>query len=214
MEAPRCTRSDVNANNEHARSDASPGHAQNARLPALAQLPSVGLGTSFYPEDLRGPEPPPAKGTREYTALQNAQTEQAVLFAIEHGYRLIDTANGYSNQHAVGTAIQRAIGRGLVRREELTIVCKIPARQLVSAESVREGVRQALARLRVSYVDVLMAHAPPVPAVCWREMEAAVYSGHALALGVSNFDKRAGRRALSSLMAEAAVPPAVVQFER
>eukprot|EP01043_Picozoa_sp_COSAG02_P050110 COSAG02_NODE_5109_length_4620_cov_3.383765_4_plen_218_part_00 len=209
-------RSDVSARTDLASSDASSaGRAENARrLPALAQLPSVGLGTSFYPEDLRCPEPLPAKGTREYSALQKTQTERAVLFAIEHGYRLIDTANGYSNQRAVGSAIERAIRHRLVRREELIIVCKIPARQLVSAESVREGVRQALERLQVSYVDVLMAHSPPVPTICWREMEAAVYLGQARALGVSNFDKSAGRRELSSLMAEAAVPPAVAQFER
>lgn len=212
MEAPG-TRSDVSATND-ASSDASTEHRQRVRLPAPTQLPRVGLGTSFYPEDLCGPEPLPAKGTREYTALQNAQTEHAVLFAIEHGYRLIDTANGYSNQRAVGTAIQHAIEHRLIRRDELTIVCKIPARQLVSAESVREGVHHALERLRLSYIDVLMAHAPPVPAVCWREMEAAVYSGQARALGVSNFDKVAGRRELSSLMAKAAVPPTVAQFER
>ena len=81
-------------------------------------------------------------------------------------------------------------------------------------ESVREGVQQMLERLRLSYVDVLMAHSPPVPAACWREMEAAVCSGQARALGVSNFDKGAGRRELSSLMASAVVPPAVAQFER
>ena len=183
-------------------------------LPTLARLPSVGLGTSFYPEDLRGAEPLPPTGTREYAAQQNAQTERAVLFAIEHGYRLIDTANGYSNQRAVGVAIERAIERGLVYRKELIVVCKIPARQLVSADSVREGVQQALERLRLSYVDVLMAHAPPVPAACWREMEAAVRSGQARALGVSNFDKNAGRRELSKLLASATVPPVVAQFER
>ena len=183
-------------------------------LPPLKQLPRVGLGTSFYPEDLRGAEPLPAKGTDDYTALQNAQTECAVLFAIEHGYRLIDTANGYNNQRAVGAAIERAIERGLVRREELTVVCKLPARQLVSAASVRDGVQQALARLRLSYIDVLMAHAPPVPDACWREMEAAVISRQARALGVSNFDKSSGRRELNNLMASAGVPPSVAQFER
>jgi diketogulonate reductase-like aldo/keto reductase len=209
MEAATCTKS-----NPSVSSDESTAHRPGASLPVLTQLPRVGLGTSFYPEDLRGPEPLPPKGTREYTALQNAQTERAVLFAIEHGYRLIDTANGYSNQRAVGTAIQHAIGHGLVRREELIVVCKIPARQLTSAESVREGIQQALERLRLSYVDVLMAHAPPVPAACWREMEAAVYSGHARCLGVSNFDKGAGQQELRSLMASAAVPPTVAQFER
>ena len=119
-----------------------------ASAPAAAAslcLPRVGLGTSFYPEDLR-PEDPgaaagpagaqlPEKGSAAFTAIQNAQTEAAVLFALEHGYRLIDTANGYSNQRAVGSAVGQALGTGLLKREELIIVCKIPARQLTSVET-------------------------------------------------------------------------------
>jgi diketogulonate reductase-like aldo/keto reductase len=45
-------------------------------------------------------------------------------------------------------------------------------------------------------------------------MEAAVRSGQARALGVSNFDKNAGRRELNKLLASATVPPVVAQFER
>jgi diketogulonate reductase-like aldo/keto reductase len=60
-----------------------------------------------------------------------------VLLAIERGCRLIDTANGYSNQRAVGAALRRALAAGLVARGELCVVSKLSSRQLGSAAAVR-----------------------------------------------------------------------------
>ena len=93
------------------------------------------------------------------------------------------------------------------------VVC--PGRVCV-VRVVKEGITQALQRLRVSYIDVLMAHAPPVPAASWQAMEEAVRSGQARSLGVSNFDKSQGREQsastgketmLSSRAARYAKPP-------
>lgn len=90
------------------------------------------------------------------------------------------------------------------------VVC--PGRVCV-VRVVKEGITQALQRLRVSYIDVLMAHAPPVPAASWQAMEEAVRSGQARSLGVSNFDKSQGREQLVALMSSATIPPAVAQYE-
>jgi diketogulonate reductase-like aldo/keto reductase len=60
---------------------------------------------------------------------------------------------------------------------------------------VAAGVEQMLERLQLEFVDVLMAHSPPVPPLAWAAMEAAVDAGQARALGVSNFDRPAGRGA-------------------
>ena len=57
--------------------------------------------------------------------LSEEDTEKAVYEGIRMGIRLIDTANGYLNERAVGKAIARAMGEGLVKREDLFISTKL-----------------------------------------------------------------------------------------
>ena len=57
--------------------------------------------------------------------ISPADTERAVYTALRDGYRLIDTANAYLNEAAVGRAMARAITEGVVRREEIFLSTKI-----------------------------------------------------------------------------------------
>lgn len=57
--------------------------------------------------------------------LSLADTENAVYEGIRSGVRLIDTANGYLNETAVGRAVARAVDEGLVKREDLFISTKL-----------------------------------------------------------------------------------------
>lgn len=66
----------------------------------------------------------PAEGFGVFQVADPAQCEQAVLDAIESGYRLIDTAAAYMNENAVGAALKKAMENG-VTREELFITTKL-----------------------------------------------------------------------------------------
>ena len=53
------------------------------------------------------------------------RTKEAVIAAVEAGYRLIDTANDYGNEHMIGEALQELFRRGVVKREDLFIQAKL-----------------------------------------------------------------------------------------
>ncbi|MBQ3319328.1 MAG: aldo/keto reductase, partial [Spirochaetia bacterium] len=63
----------------------------------------------------------PMEGFGVFQVPDGKVTEQAVMDAIESGYRLIDTAAAYMNEEAVGKAIAKKIAEGTVKREELFI---------------------------------------------------------------------------------------------
>ncbi|MFI7075718.1 aldo/keto reductase [Micromonospora sp. NPDC049903] len=109
---------------------------------------------------------------------------QAVLAALDAGYRHIDTATMYGNEEEVGRAVRES---GL-RREDVFITTKLPPEQ-VGRE--RETIEASLRALGLEYVDLWLLHWPPsdpgdlIPA--WREMLAARDENLARAVGVSNF---------------------------
>eukprot|EP00930_Biecheleria_cincta_P041875 TRINITY_DN2877_c0_g3_i2.p1 TRINITY_DN2877_c0_g3~~TRINITY_DN2877_c0_g3_i2.p1 ORF type:complete len:1430 (+),score=200.58 TRINITY_DN2877_c0_g3_i2:55-4344(+) len=180
---------------------------QNSHAPSAAQdtsyvlnLPSIGFGTSFYPEE-------------HFRGLPEEQlVSQAVEAALESGVRLFDCANQYTSQCHVGAALERAMQRGLVRREELVIVTKLAS--FDSQASVEAGLTRALSELRLSYVDVLMPHIP-TPVEAWRWFEDEVDVGQARFLGVSNYDQL-GDGAIPTfqqLLQAARIRPVVHEFE-
>jgi diketogulonate reductase-like aldo/keto reductase len=126
----------------------------------------------------------------------------AVRWALELGYRHIDTAQAYANEESVGEALQ-ASG---VPREELFVTTKFfPRRRDPAAE-----LEQSLRRLRLDHVDLYLVHWPQGgPTWAWPGMERARERGHALSIGVSNFS--AGD--LDSVIAAGSVTPAVDQVE-
>ena len=135
-----------------------------------------------------------------------ADTENAVYSAIKLGYRMIDTANAYMNEEAVGKAIAKAISEGLVKREELFVSTKIWPTLYEKADAVE----QTLSRLGLDYVDLLFIHQPSGNFVAgYQLIEQAYKAGKAKSLGISNMhgDK------LERLLNAAEIKPHVIQLE-
>jgi diketogulonate reductase-like aldo/keto reductase len=135
--------------------------------------------------------------------LTPAQAEESVYHALTDGYRLIDTANGYMNERAVGRGIQRAG----VPREELFITTKLwPS----DYRDVERAIDDTLARLNLEYIDLLLLHQPYGNIVeGYRGLEAAVRQGKVRSIGVSNFYEKK----FDEIMSIATIPPAVLQVE-
>ncbi|WP_435397480.1 aldo/keto reductase [Lactiplantibacillus plantarum] len=111
------------------------------------------------------------------------QCEQAVVDAIDSGYRLIDTAAAYQNEAAVG----RAIKRSGVDRKELFITSKLWVSD-ANYERAQKGIEQSLNNLGLDYLDLYLLHQPYGDVVgAWRALEEAYKAGKIRAIGVSNF---------------------------
>ena len=133
-------------------------------------------------------------------------TENAVYSAIKLGYRMIDTANAYMNEEAVGKAIAKAISEGLVKREELFVSTKI----WPTLYEKSDAVEQTLSRLGLDYVDLLFIHQPSGNFVAgYQLIEQAYKAGKAKSLGISNMH---GEK-LERLLNAAEIKPHVIQLE-
>jgi diketogulonate reductase-like aldo/keto reductase len=104
----------------------------------------------------------------------------SVRWALDAGYRLIDTAQAYGNEASVG----RGLRDSGVPREDVFITTKFfPARDDPAAE-----IENSLRRLGVDQVDLYLVHWPQGGATwAWAGMQKALERGHARAIGVSNF---------------------------
>jgi diketogulonate reductase-like aldo/keto reductase len=92
--------------------------------------------------------------------LSPDEAEVSVLSALQGGYRLIDTANAYVNEEAVGKGVKRAVADGLATREELFITTKVWVQDAKSEDTAYEAVKASLAKLDMSYVDLILLHQP------------------------------------------------------
>lgn len=114
--------------------------------------------------------------------MSGAECEDSVLSALRSGYRMIDTAEAYGNEEAVGNAVQKSG----ISREELFLVTKVNFR---SYEKAREIVEQSLVNLQTDYIDLVLLHWPfGNYYAAWRELEKMYREGKIRAIGVSNFD--------------------------
>ena len=112
-----------------------------------------------------------------------SQCEQAVIDAIECGYRLIDTAAAYMNEEAVGAATAKSG----VPREELFITTKLWV-QDASYEGAKQAVKASLKKLGTDYIDLYLIHQPLGDYVgAYRAMEEMYKEGTLKAIGVCNF---------------------------
>lgn len=137
--------------------------------------------------------------------IDNDKTEQSVSWAIEAGYRHIDTAKIYGNEQGVGKAV-RSCG---IPREKLFITTKLWNDDMRSGKQM-EAFEKSLADLDMEYVDLYLIHWPVNNfQESWKVMESILASGRAKAIGVSNFQTNH----LDTLLAGAKVVPAVNQIE-
>ena len=113
--------------------------------------------------------------------LSPADAENSVREALKMGYRLIDTANAYVNERAVG----RGMKASDVKREEIFLSTKLWPSEYENPNAVDE----TLERLGVEYVDLLYIHQPAGNWLAgYRQLEKAYREGKAKAIGISNFE--------------------------
>ncbi|MFV8064758.1 aldo/keto reductase [Streptococcus pluranimalium] len=125
----------------------------------------------------------PAVGFGVFQIQDADTTQQVVEEAIKTGYRLIDTAEAYGNEEAVGKAI-KASG---VPREELFITTKAFI-QHMSYEGAKEAFAESLKKLDLDYIDLYLLHQPIGDTFgAWRALEELYKEGKIRAIGVSNF---------------------------
>lgn len=148
----------------------------------------------------------PRLGLGVWQVKEGSEAVDSVDWAIETGYRLIDTAAIYKNEYSIGEGIRRAG----IAREELFLTTKLwNADQ--GYESTLNAFDESLNRLGVTYVDLYLIHWPVAGKFkeSWRAMEKIYRSGRAKAIGVSNFHKHH----LEELMETAQIMPMVDQIE-
>lgn len=129
----------------------------------------------------------PLEGFGVFQVPDAAVCRQAVLDAIQTGYRLIDTAALYMNEEAVGEAVKEAIGSGLVKREELFITTKLWA-DCASYEGAKKAFAVSMQKLGLDYLDMYLIHQPYGDVYgAWKAMEELYKEGKIKAIGVANF---------------------------
>ena len=113
--------------------------------------------------------------------LSPAEAQKSVKEALKMGYRLIDTANAYVNERAVG----RGMKESGVKREEIFLSTKLWPSEYENENAVDE----TLERLGVDYVDLLYIHQPAGNWMAgYRQLEKAYREGKARSIGISNFE--------------------------
>lgn len=125
----------------------------------------------------------PILGYGVYQIEDLKECERCVLDAIEVGYRLIDTAQTYGNEEAVGRAIKKCN----VPREELFITTKVWISN-AGYEKAQTSIEESLKKLQLEYLDLVLIHEPFNDYYgTYRAMEEMYKDGNIRAIGVSNF---------------------------
>ena len=144
----------------------------------------------------------PLLGFGVWQVPEGRECYDAVSWALEAGYRHIDTAQAYGNEESVGRAVRDS---GLAREDVFITTKFYPAREDAEAEAQR-----SLERLGVDFVDLYIIHWPGSgPTWAWDGMQRAQARGYARSIGVSNFSVAE----LDELLAVADTPPAVNQVQ-
>lgn len=145
------------------------------------EMPSVGLGTFL---------------------MKPEEAEEAVYNALTSGHRLIDTANAYMNERAVGRGMKRS---GL-KREDIFLETKL----WPTVYSKATAIDETLERLDTDYIDLLLLHQPTADyKAAYQMMEEAVKAGKVRAIGLSNFEGEP----LQEILKICEIKPAVIQVE-
>lgn len=134
--------------------------------------------------------------------LSPKDAEAAVLSALKDGYRLVDTANAYMNEKAVGRAMKKS---GLDRKEIF-----LETKLWPSFYEHEGAVEKTLKRLDTDYIDLLLIHQPAGNYIAgYKLMEKAYKEGKVKAIGLSNFNKEQ----IEEILSICEVKPAVLQTE-
>ena len=138
------------------------------------KMPKIGLGT--------------------WQVKEGDEVYESVLSALKHGYRHIDTAEGYQNEEGVG----RAVRDSGIPREDVFVTSKLES-HIKTYEGAKQAFEQTMDKLGFEYLDLFLIHAPwpwsEMGKECdegnvqaWKAMEEFYKAGRIRAIGVSNFD--------------------------
>lgn len=156
--------------------------AKTVRLNSGYDMPLAGLGTY---------------------SLEGDECVNSVVALLQNDGRLIDTAYMYHNEESVG----RGVRESGVPREEVFVTTKLYPNQFANAAA---AIDEALAKLDVGYIDLMMLHHPGAGDVeAYKAMEQAVAEGKIRSLGLSNWYVEE----LESFLPQVTTVPAVVQNE-
>lgn len=154
---------------------------EKIRLNNGIQMPVFGIGTFMIEPD---------------------DAERSVEFALKNGYRLIDTANAYMNERAVG----RGIRKSGIPREEIFVSTKL----WPSVYEDDSAVDKTLERLGLDYIDLLFIHQPTSNWKSgYKQLEKAYKEGKIKSIGISNFEGKY----IEELLQICEIKPQVIQVE-
>src|ERR1700753_627231 len=147
----------------------------------------------------------PILGFGVFQVKDLTECERSVIDAIATGYRLIDTAESYMNEEAVGKGIKESG----VSRQDLFITSKVFIKSN-GYEGAKKAFEQSLKKLQLDYLDLYLIHQPLGDVYGeWRALEEFYKEGRIRAIGVSNFQPDR----LMDLMIHNEIVPAVNQIE-
>lgn len=160
----------------------------------------------------------PCIGFGTWQSEDGDEAYNAVMTALQSGYRHIDTAAAYGNEKSVGAAIRDFCREHNVRREDMFLTTKL-WNDDHGYEATKAAIKKSIQLLGVSYIDLYLIHWPnPLKfrdcwaqknAESWQAMEEAYAAGQIKAIGISNFY---GRH-ITELMKTAKVAPMVNQIK-
>lgn len=163
------------------------------------QLPQLGLGTQI--QRLEG------DASESGRQLLNDTSHDAVVAALQSGYRHLDTAHGYNNEVGVGQGI---IDSG-VPREEIWVTSKLWPSEYGEGTTM-QAIDDMLERLQLDYLDGIYLHHPAGDYLgAWKDLEEAYRQGKVRAIGISNFDN--WPEAFESIMENSEIKPQMLQIE-
>lgn len=145
------------------------------------EMPMLGIGTFMLSPD---------------------EAEKSITIALENGYRLIDTANAYVNEKAVG----RAIKKSNVDRQDIFLETKL----WPSFYEDDDAIDKTLKRLDTDYIDLMILHQPAGNYISgYKKLEKAYKEGKLKAIGISNFNEKE----IEEILKICEVRPALIQLE-
>jgi len=177
--------------------------------------------------DLLGAYKIPVIGLGTFTVTDEGELVNALNVALETGYRHIDTAQLYQNEHIIGKVLKGWFDSGKLKRKDVFITTKLPGSG-VHPDRVERYLKQSLEKLQLDYVDLYLIHFPictkepqpgsqiflmePEPTdliATWKKLEEQVDLGRTKTIGVSNFNKEQVGR----IVANSRIKPASNQVE-
>lgn len=149
----------------------------------------------------------PQFGLGLYMIAEGDEAYNAVLTALNAGYRHFDCAHAYRNERSLG----RALKDSGVPRDSVWVTSKLWPNEYGEGKTLK-AIDRMLNRLGLEYIDLVYFHQPVGDYVGgWKEMEQALASGKVRAIGISNFD--VSDSIFDSLIKNAKIKPQIMQIE-